>query len=80
MKNLGNIFLRWEEAKKCNQANCRGELVLRESQYGPYWKCTKCGHIIDGKCKVCGSSRILTVYEGISVARCTNMRCKKYQY
>lgn len=59
--------------KKCNQANCQGELVLRESQYGLHWKCTKCGHIIDGKCKVCGSSRILTVYEGISVARCTNV-------
>lgn len=63
---------------KCNQMNCDGELVQRTSQYGPYWRCSICGHIIDGRCKRCGDKNVLTTYDDSSVARCT--RCGRYDY
>ena len=63
---------------KCNQGNCKGELIERISQYGPYWRCSICGHTIDRKCRICGGEMKMTTYDGTSVARCT--KCKKYRY
>ena len=61
---------------KCNQFNCKGEFVEDVSKYGPYWKCTVCGHKIDKKC-FCGGQRIMSIYNGSTVSKCT--KCGKYR-
>lgn len=48
---------------KCNQFNCKGEFVEDVSKYGPYWKCTVCGHKIDKKC-FCDGQRVMSIYNG----------------
>ena len=62
---------------KCNQYNCKGELEERISKFGPYWKCSRCGHTVDRKCK-CGGNREMTTYNGTSVTKC--LLCRKYRY
>jgi len=62
---------------RCNKGNCKGVFVERVSEYGPYWICTVCGHKIDQKC-ICGEKRVMTTYNGSSVAQC--LKCNKYRY
>lgn len=62
---------------RCNQSNCKGELVEAVSKCGPYWRCTVCGHTIDKKC-FCGGQRIMSTYNGATVSKCT--KCGKYRY
>ena len=64
---------------KCNQGNCKGEFVERISEYGSYWKCSICGHKIDKRC-ICGGLRKMSIFNGISVAVCSNYRCRKNKY
>ena len=45
---------------KCNKFNCKGEFVERVSEYGPYWRCSVCGHKIDKKCFY-GGQRVFEV-------------------
>lgn len=64
---------------KCNQWNCKGEFISLINEYGEYWKCSVCGHIIDKRCNVCGEIRTLTIWNGSSsVAKCTNCGKQKY--
>ena len=60
----------------CTKTGCSGTLRLYPGDYGPYWKCSKCGHTISQIC-ICGGKRKPAIYIDDNGIRHKTTRCQK---